>query len=222
MSSNQSTQHKTDIGYFNNQRTEMLRYIPNNAIRILEVGCGEGSFCNLLKRYDREVWGIEKNPVAALKAQNECNKLLIGDFNDIFQEIPKKYFDVVVFNDVLEHLYDPWQTIRMVKELLVSDGILVTSIPNFRYVGNIITEILIDKDFKYKPEGGILDDTHIRFFTSKSILSMFHDAGYEVITHEGLRPCKSWKEKLVINISLGFLKDTRYKQFATIAKIKKQ
>ncbi len=222
MSSNQSTQHKTDIGYFNNQRTEMLRYIPNNAIRILEVGCGEGSFCNLLKRYDREVWGIEKNPVAALKAQNECNKLLIGDFNDIFQEIPKKYFDVVVFNDVLEHLYDPWQTIRMVKELLVSDGILVTSIPNFRYVGNIITEILIDKDFKYKPEGGILDDTHIRFFTSKSILNMFHDAGYEVITHEGLRPCKSWKEKLVVNISLGFLKDTRFKQFATIAKIKKQ
>lgn len=49
---------------------------------------------------------------------------------------------------------------------------------------------------------------------------MFSEEGYEVLIHEGLRPCKSWKEKLVINLSLGFLKDARYKQFATVAKVK--
>lgn len=220
MSSDKSTQYKTDIGYFKNQRTEMLRYIPDAAVRILEVGCGEGSFCNLLKSNNREIWGIEINPEAANKASNECDKLLIGDFENIYNQLPEGYFDVVVFNDVLEHLYSPWKTIRLVKKLLAPEGLLVTSIPNFRYIDNLVTEIIIDKDFRYKPEGGILDDTHIRFFTSKSILRMFSEEGYEVLIHEGIRPCKSWKEKLVINLSLGFLKDARYKQFATVAKVK--
>ncbi|MBN2765257.1 MAG: class I SAM-dependent methyltransferase [Paludibacteraceae bacterium] len=220
MATEHSTKHKTDIGYFKNQRTEMLRYIPNEAITILEVGCGEGSFCNLLKRNDREIWGIEINSIAAVNAAKECNKILVGDFDDLYPQLPKNYFDLVIFNDVLEHLYNPWETIRKVKSILKPNGLLISSIPNFRYVGNLITEILIEKDFRYKPEGGILDDTHIRFFTSKSILRMFTDEGYEVLIHEGLRPCKSWKEKMVISLSMGFLKDARHKQFATVAQNK--
>lgn len=220
MKTDKSTQEKTDNGYFKNQRTEMLRYIPENAVRILEVGCGEGSFCSLLKRNDREIWGIEINQEAAKKAQNECHTLLVGDFNEIYEQIPEHFFEVVIFNDVLEHLYNPWETIRKVKKILATNGLLVSSIPNFRYIGNLITEILIDKDFRYKPEGGILDDTHIRFFTSKSIKRMFVEQGYEIVCHEGITPCKSWKEKLFINLTFGKLKDARYKQFATVARKK--
>ena len=64
----QSTIHKTGIGYFQNQRTVMLKYIPKDATRILEVGCGEGEFCRTLNRTDREIWGVEMNSEAAEKA----------------------------------------------------------------------------------------------------------------------------------------------------------
>jgi 2-polyprenyl-3-methyl-5-hydroxy-6-metoxy-1,4-benzoquinol methylase len=214
----QSTLHKTEIGYFHNQRPEMLSHIPDNALKILEVGCGEGAFCSALLRPDREIWGVEMNTDAAQKATEVCQFVLEGDFNAIYDQLPKNHFDCVIFNDVLEHIYAPWETIRLVKSLLSKNGILVTSIPNFRYIDNIITEILFNKDFRYKPEGGILDDTHIRFFTSKSILRMFQEQGYEILTHQGIRPCKSWKEKLFIALTFGFLKDARYKQFATVAK----
>lgn len=214
----QSTNLKTNIGYFHNQRAEMMKYIPENASRILEVGCGEGAFSSLLKRSERELWGIEINEDAAQKATEICTFVLVGDFNTIYDQLPKNHFDCVIFNDVLEHIYAPWDTIKLVKSLLTKNGVLVSSIPNFRYIDNLITEILFRKDFQYKPEGGILDDTHIRFFTSKSMCRMFEEQGYEVLINEGINPCKSWKEKLFINLTFGFLKDARYKQFATVAK----
>lgn len=213
-----STILKNKSGYFHSERPEMMKYIPDNAINILDVGCSDGAFCVSLRREDREIWGIEMNTIAALKAKEKCDHVLVGDFNTVFDQLPKNHFDVVIFNDVLEHMYSPWDTIEMVKMLLSPTGILVSSIPNFRYIGNLITEVIFEGEFRYKPEGGILDDTHIRFFTTKSICRMFHEQGYEVLVHDGIRPCKSWKEKLFINLTFGFLKDCRYKQFATVAK----
>ncbi len=213
-----SQEHKTNIGYYGTLRTEMLKYIPASPGRILEVGCGEGNFCLQLKAAGHEVWGLEPNAGAAAKASQACYRVLLGSFDDQYPHLPDGYFDCVVFNDVLEHLYDPWSTLGRVKSLLNERGVVVSSIPNFRYISNLITEILFHRDFEYKPEGGILDDTHIRFFTSKSILRMYEREGYKVLQHEGIRPCKSWKEKLFIALTLGFLQDARYKQFATVAK----
>jgi 2-polyprenyl-3-methyl-5-hydroxy-6-metoxy-1,4-benzoquinol methylase len=216
--SNQSITHKTEIGYFQNRRQEMVKYIPEKAKYILEVGCGAGGFSSLLVRSDREIWGVEMNADAARQATKVCKVVLTGDFDSVFDELPKKYFDCVVFNDVLEHIYAPWDTISKVKSLLNTDGVVVTSIPNFRYISNLITEIIVSGEFRYKAEGGILDDTHIRFFTAKSVCRMFREQGYQILLNEGINPCKSWKEKLFINLTFGFLKDARYKQFATVAK----
>lgn len=217
MSTN-SSQIKSEIGYFKNNRSEMLKYIPENAINILEVGCGEGNFISLLKSDNRETWGIEINNEAAQKATEVCNFVLSGDFNSVYEQLPVNHFDCIVFNDVLEHMYLPWEVLAMSKKLLRSGGVIVSSIPNFRYISNLITEIVLEGEFRYKPNGGILDDTHIRFFTSKSILRMFNDLGYRVLIHKGLHPCRSWKEKLVIFLSFGILNDSRYKQFATVVK----
>jgi 2-polyprenyl-3-methyl-5-hydroxy-6-metoxy-1,4-benzoquinol methylase len=214
----QSTILKSKIGYFHSQRPEMRKYIPEDAIRILDVGCSDGAFCASIRQGNREIWGVELNKEAAKLASEVCDHVLVGEFNEIYDQLPKNYFDCVFFNDVLEHLYSPWDTINLVKSLLSDKGVLISSIPNFRYIANLITEVVWEGEFKYKPEGGILDDTHIRFFTSKSIVRMFHEQGYEVLIHEGIKPCKSWKEKLFINLTFGILKDSRYKQFATVAK----
>lgn len=208
---------KTEKGYFKNHRSEMLRYIPVESKKILEVGCGEGSFCLQILRSDREVWGIEINSDASKVAQSICFKVLTGDFDVVYEQLPKNYFDCVIFNDVLEHLYAPWDVISKLRTNLSSTGVIVSSIPNFRYIDNLIMEILWKRDFRYRPEGGILDDDHIRFFTSKSITRMFNEQGYKLLTHKGINPCKSWKEKLFISLTFGFLKDARYKQFATVA-----
>ena len=216
--SDQSTILINKSGYFNRQRPEMFKYIPESAKNILEVGCNDGAFCATLKRLDREIWGVEMIAEAAQKATEVCKFVLVGDFNSIFDQLPKNHFDCVIFNDVLEHIYSPWDTIQQVKSILSPNGVLVSSIPNFRYVANLITEILWEGEFRYKPEGGILDDTHIRFFTPKSICRMYSEQGYEVLTNEGINPCKSWKEKMFINLTFGILKDSRYKQIATVAK----
>lgn len=209
---------KSEVGYFKANRHEMLVYIPKNAKRILEVGCGEGAFSKVLKKDNRETWGVEINPIAAQKATEVLNYVLVGDFNAVYDQLPRNHFDCVIFNDVLEHIYAPWDTISMVKSLLNSDGVLVSSIPNFRYMSNLIIEILYHGEFSYKIEGGILDDTHIRFFTSKSICRMFREQGYEIITHVGINPDVRLKAKLFNIFTLGFFKDSVFKQFATVAK----
>lgn len=210
-----------NTNYYNRSyREEMLKYIPMDAEKILEVGCGEGLFLSYLKENrNLETWGLEMNSIAAEKASKVADKILTGDFNLIYNDLSAHYFDCIVFNDVIEHFSDPWVAITNAKQLLSNKGVIVASIPNFRYIGNM-TEIITTADFKYVEEGGILDKTHLRFFTSKSIYRFFNECGYEVICQEGLRPCKSWKEKLFIFLSFGFFKDMRYKQYANVAKVK--
>jgi 2-polyprenyl-3-methyl-5-hydroxy-6-metoxy-1,4-benzoquinol methylase len=207
-----------DYPYAFSTRPEMLQFVPDTAKKILEVGCGSGGFCQTMQRADREIWGLEMHEETAKKAEQFCSKVLVGDFDTLFPTLPCNYFDCIVFNDVLEHMYAPWDVIRDCKKLLSADGVLVSSIPNFRYIANLITEILYHGEFQYNPAGGILDITHIRFFTSKSICRIFQEQDYQIITHAGIRPCKSWKEKLFIFLSFGLLKDSKYKQFATVAK----
>ncbi len=204
-------------GYFHQTRPEMKVFVPESAVRILEVGCGEGMFCDTLRRPDREIWGIEMDEEAGEHARLRCDVFFQGDFFSVLPQLPVSGFDAIVFNDVLEHFADPWDALIKCKPLLSEIGVVVASIPNFRFIGNL-KEILVDKDFRYKPFG-ILDVTHLRFFTSRSMLRMFQDCGYVVIQHEGIRPCRTWLSWLLAVFSLGIFGDVRYKQFATVAKI---
>lgn len=210
-----------NTNYYNRSfREEMLKYIPADAKTILEVGCSEGLFLSYLnKSRNCETWGIELFENAALEASKVAYKVLTGDFNEVYKSLPKNYFDCVIFNDVIEHFSDPWLALINTKEILSKNGVIVSSIPNFRYIGNL-TEIITSADFKYKEEGGILDKTHLRFFTAKSILRFFDECGYTLIKQEGIRPCQSWKEKLLIFLSFGYFSDMRYKQYANVVKLK--
>lgn len=87
--SEDTLEKKTINGYFKNSRPEMVQYIPLNAKSILEIGCGEGGFIGQFKGTGRELWGVEINPEAGQKAVGVCDHVLIGDFNDLKEQLPK-------------------------------------------------------------------------------------------------------------------------------------
>lgn len=205
--------------YYENSRSEILNLIPKNIKSLLDVGCGEGNFLKSVEVDTKaEVWGVELLPEIANKAKDLTDNILIGKIEDVLSSLPNDYFDCITFNDVLEHLIQPWDVLEQIMPKLTHNGVIVASIPNVRYIYNL-QELLIKKDWEYK-EAGILDSTHFRFFTKKSIIRMVKKSGYEIVTIKGINKANSWKFKLLNLLSLGNLNDTGFMQFACVLKKK--
>src|SRR5882672_773658 len=103
-------------GYHGQARPEMVAFVPAGARRVLDVGCGEGLFGAEVKaRRAAEVWGIELDPTAAAVAGKRLDRVLTGDVASAIAELPRGFFDCIVFNDVLEHLVDPRQILTAAK-----------------------------------------------------------------------------------------------------------
>ena len=202
--------------YFIQTRPEMMEFIPKSAERILEVGCATGLFGAQLKRRPGvEVWGIEYDTESAEIAREKLDMVLAGDIMQLTDHLPDAYFDCVVFNDVLEHLVDPFAVLLKVKSKLVKKGLIVCSIPNIRFFYTL-KNFIIDKQWKYE-DAGIMDKTHLRFFTERSIADMFDSLGYTIVELRGINGISSCKFSMVNALSMGYLSDTRYLQFACVA-----
>ncbi len=218
MKSNPTNEQMQKV-YYTNVRTEMAAFVPPDCKRILDVGCSEGNFGKLLMdRNQAEVWGAELSESAALIAGKKLHKVYAGDFRTILPKLPLGYFDCLVFNDVLEHFSDPDTLLRQCLAILSPGGYVVSSIPNVRYIGNLV-EVVIKKDWEYK-SGGILDRTHYRFFTKKSIRRMFNEAGYSVVECSGINATPSIKTWLLGIVTFGHMADVKFLEFATVAKLK--
>ncbi|MRR05720.1 MAG: class I SAM-dependent methyltransferase, partial [Deltaproteobacteria bacterium] len=150
-----------DRQYYIYNRPEMIDFIPGQYTRVLEIGCGEGNFRANLDE-DCEYWGIEPFEAAAKVAANKLFKVINKTYDEAFDELPDNYYDLVVCNDVIEHMTDYVFLFRTIKKKMKPSSFIIGSIPNVRYIKNL-TELLIKKDWKYKDEG-ILDKTHYRFF----------------------------------------------------------
>ena len=164
----------------NSSLKKMLRLIGNNK-RVIDFGCATGYFACLLNYRGCEVTGVEVNPKAAKFAEKYCQEVIVADLDfvslsDIFSEqISKTKFDVAVFGDVLEHLRNPWRILKETRNLLNPQGFVIASIPNIAH--GAIRLALLQGNFEYKPLG-ILDNTHLRFFTGKTVEQLFEDSGY--------------------------------------------
>lgn len=201
--------------YYSGIRAEMLHYVPEKATCILEVGCGEGNFGASLKKEGVTVWGVEYSAEEAAVAGAKLDRVLSGDILMNMDQLPENYFDVIVCNDVLEHLTDPYTVLEKFKDKLKPDGVVISSIPNIRFFRTLF-DFVVRKNWDYT-DNGIMDKTHYRFFTVNSIRKMYETLGYKVLRHEGINATKSIKPLLWNLLSFGMFWDIKYLQFATVA-----
>jgi 2-polyprenyl-3-methyl-5-hydroxy-6-metoxy-1,4-benzoquinol methylase len=152
------------------------------ATRVLEFGCATGYMTEVLKnRLGCTVVGIEIDRDAAALAEQYAERVIVGDAEtiDYAAELAGEEFDVVLFADVLEHLKEPADVLRRVRPFVAENGVVVASIPNIAHAS--VRLALRGGEFRYR-EWGLLDDTHLRFFTRASIQDLFEETGY-VVTH---------------------------------------
>jgi 2-polyprenyl-3-methyl-5-hydroxy-6-metoxy-1,4-benzoquinol methylase len=207
------------VNYYQNMRPEMLDFIPSGARTMLDVGCGEGYFGqNLKESRGLLVWGIEVVEARARAAEDRLDTVLAGDVALLIPQLPVSFFDVVMLSDVLEHLIDPFDVLARIKTCLSPRGVVVSSIPNIRFYPTFYA-LAAHCEWEYE-ESGILDSTHLRFFTERSIRRMYERLGYEVLRHEGINKKEQMPRKFWIANALAkrrFL-DMQYEQFATVAR----
>jgi 2-polyprenyl-3-methyl-5-hydroxy-6-metoxy-1,4-benzoquinol methylase len=205
-----------DLQYYNNSRPDILGFVPENTGKILDVGCGQGAFLEQVKNLSgATTWGIEVKKEIAEKALGKADKILVGNVEEHIDSLPENYFDCITFNDVLEHLQDPNLVLKMIGPKLSENGIIIASIPNVRYCKNLF-ELIFRKDWHYV-ESGILDSTHLRFFTKKSMKRMFNESGFAVLLQKGINSPTSVKFRILNIVTLNLLGDLKYPQYVCIA-----
>jgi glycosyltransferase involved in cell wall biosynthesis/2-polyprenyl-3-methyl-5-hydroxy-6-metoxy-1,4-benzoquinol methylase/Flp pilus assembly protein TadD len=160
----------------------ILELVPKTAKRILDIGCCMGGAGRTLKqRQACEVWGVEISPELARIAAQHYEKVIVGDIEDdsVWQQLPKGYFDCVICGEVLEHLLAPDRVLKRLHEVTVPDCTLVLSVPHVGHA-SVIRKILRG-DFDYEPTG-ILDESHLRFFSRKNLWRLLLESGW-LVTH---------------------------------------
>ena len=164
--------------YYGFSRPEVQALVDPKSRRILDIGCAAGRMGAELKgKLGAEVWGVEVTAAAAQEAEGRLDRVLRGGIEETVHDLPDGYFDTVVLADVLEHLRDPEETLGLMKQKLAKSGKIVASIPNVRH-WSVVKE-LMEGRWNYQ-DAGILDRTHLRFFTRSSIVDLFNRAGYEI------------------------------------------
>lgn len=206
--------------YYSNVRHEMVPFLPAQYSRVLEVGCGEGAFVQLLSQ-PCETWGIELEPDRGARAATVMHKVLVGPYDAVQHELPLRYFDLVICNDVIEHLPDPEAFLTSIRARMTPGGHIVASIPNMRH-WEVLAQLLVRKDWHYVQDG-IMDRTHMKFFTEKSIERLFRETGFAVLQQEGINgvfhPLRRVIVRAIGYATFGYYRDIEYRQFAVRAQL---
>lgn len=209
-----------NAAYYGHPRREMEPFVPADAAKLLDVGCGAGAFAATLRaaRPDRrlEIWGVELDAGAAARATGAVDHVLAGDALERLAALPDAGFDCVVCNDVLEHLAEPAALLRQARRVLRPQGALVASVPNVRYFFNVV-DLAVHGRWDYADEG-ILDRTHLRFFTRGSLRRLLEEEGFDVRIMQGINPTGSLKFTLVNLATGGRWADMRWLQYAVVAR----
>ncbi len=178
----QSYTDKLD-GYFAHARKEIASLLPKKCGRVLEIGCGSGATLGWLRQSRQAscTVGVEIASSAAESARAHADVVHCIDFERADLPADSGLFDVILCLDVLEHMVDPWRVIdRMVSTWLAPGGTLVLSLPNVRHY-SVVLPLLFRGRWNYE-NAGLLDRTHLRFFT--------RDTALDLLAHPLLGPAR--------------------------------
>lgn len=171
-------QIQVDVSEKGTQPAQVVLLTGSNK-RVLEVGPATGYITEALQKRGCRVTAIEKDPEAAESAARYCERMIVDDVEqmDFLAALQGELFDVVIFGEVLEHLVNPHRALVEAAKVLRPGGYVVASVPNVAHAS--VRLALLDGAFPYT-ELGLLDHTHLRFFTRKTLKDLFKQAGYVI------------------------------------------
>jgi SAM-dependent methyltransferase len=191
--------------YFSNARRDYVAELPlNTEAKILEVGCGDGATGALaLQEKKCSVYcGVEFSPTAAERARGRITQVVVGDVEKIELPWPPATFDVLILSEVLEHFVDPWAVLEKLRPLMKSGGRVLASSPN---VAHFKILLMLFRGNWVLTDSGLMDRTHLRWFTPISYRELFESTGFQVDLVRELTPLT--RKSCVANLlSLGRLK----------------
>jgi SAM-dependent methyltransferase len=207
---------REQVRVYNGAREDLWPYIPVGTRRVLDVGCAQGQVGAALKAAGRarEVVGLELSPQAAAEARQHLDDVVEGDIEAAQVPYPDGYFDLLLYADVLEHLKNPWDLVARQRRLLRQGGRVVVSLPNIGHYSTLL--MLLRQQWRYQ-ELGIMDYTHLRFFTRPGVLDLLRRAGYaEVRLYR--RGGEGPKQRLARALTLGYSTDFFIPGFIAVAR----
>lgn len=211
--------------YVSNPRLEVGKWVPLDSHCVLDIGCGAGGFGATLRgklggsaRIDG-IEAVEKQAGVARRSGN-YGEVIKGYFPDDMPGDSPRY-DLLVFNDVLEHMLEPWSVLKQAHANLSPSGRVLATIPSIQFAP-VLWQVARGR-WDYTDDG-TLDRTHVRFFTRRTMIEMFEDAGYRVDSVHGVNSiAERWATdpKLARRVAkLGLarlLRDAQYIQFVVVA-----
>jgi ubiquinone/menaquinone biosynthesis C-methylase UbiE len=148
--------------------------------KIMDIACGEGLTCLELKKLGKakEVIGVELFNKATKIAESRLDQVICGNIEEINLPFETGYFNYIIMSLVIEHLINPWKTLKRLRNFLSIEGYLIACISNIAH-WRTLKDLIVFDNWEYK-ESSFLDKTHLRFFTKKTILKLFNEGNYEV------------------------------------------
>lgn len=217
---------KYDMNYFNlipnRFLAECIQEEADKAFKVLEIGCDLGAnLFGIRSDYPKcEIYGLEINEAAVRIAKYIAN-VKCGNIDEL--QIPfQEKFDYIIFGDVLEHLRHPEEVVMLCRDMLKENGYIIASIPNVMHIS--VMEELIDGRFHYC-DMGLLDRTHIHFFTYREIVELFQRSGYLIKYLDGIRFHTTERQKQLEKVLLELsdaTEDWMYETFQYVIKAQKQ
>ncbi|HQC15790.1 class I SAM-dependent methyltransferase [Mesotoga prima] len=193
--------------YYCAVRKDLIDLVPPGFKSVLEIGCGDGNNADYLREKGAiYIAGIELSSKHGKAAKNKMDDVFIGSVEG---ELPgwllNTKFDLLICGDVIEHLNNPWKTLIALRNLMSPSGYLLASIPNVRHY-SVIKDLVFKGRFHYV-SSGLLDRTHLRFFTKSEIVELFENSGYRTVSwsHSEMPKRDSLISRMCFGLLDGFL-----------------